>query len=107
MGLYTNKPIADLQKELVSSGFNLNKWHSREYCLIFMGDKVNREILIPYASRVGHLVTPAGKTLSTVEIIEKLRNEDYTAGRVLWGLRPRELARYKHLPEKKGGTNND
>lgn len=82
-----------LTKELKNIGFNTAKWGSKTYCLEFAKD--NKELIAKYHKYASHLVCPAGEYLETDEIEHKIKTEDFTAGRVLWGLRPKVMAKFE------------
>jgi hypothetical protein len=50
-----------------------------------------------FANYANTLVAPGGKRLSAEDIAVKILAEQVTAGRVLWGLRPRRMAKYKNI----------
>lgn len=88
------KPPTGLKKELLRLNFDIDKWFSKTYCNEFTTSLENRELLSKYAKNATHLVCPGGKYLDVSEIEEKIENDSITASRVLWGLRPRKMAKY-------------
>jgi ABC-type lipoprotein export system ATPase subunit len=88
------KPPSGLHTDLKDSGFNHDKWYNKEYCLQFMESEDNRDMFAEYASSLSKHITPAGENLSTEKRAEKIRTEPQTAGRVLWNVRPKEMAKF-------------
>lgn len=88
------KPPSGLTTDLKSAGFDTDKWYDKEYCKEFMSEKENRRVIADYASELSNYVTPGGKNLENDEVENKLLSEDYTAGRVLWNVRKKELAKF-------------
>lgn len=88
------KPPSGLSKDLKSKGFDVSKWFSRCYCLEFMDNHLNKEILLKYTDKIGYLICPAGRYLSEEELAEKVIQDNSTAGRVLWNLRPKKMAKF-------------
>lgn len=90
-----------IRKILKGAGFDDSKWFSKTYCSEFMESTKNREILLDYAKTASFMVCPGGKYLDIEEVEDKIMNDESTAGRVLWGFRPREMAKYVGVPEEK------
>lgn len=88
------RPPVGLAKDLDSCGFDKTKWFEKSYCDKATTNLELRSVLSGYAKNSGHLVAPGGKRLSTEDVAEKIINDPKTAGRVLWGLRPRKMAKY-------------
>lgn len=91
------KPPAGLKKTMTELGFNSEKWFSKLYCNKFTNDYMVRKCLSDYAKKSSHLVCPGGKYLKESEIKNKIIEDEHTASRVLWGLRPRKMAKYINL----------
>lgn len=87
-------PPKTLKKRLKTLGFEEGRWYSKTYCRKFCEDEKVRDLLSEFAESAGHLVVPGGKRLTTEQISYKIKHELFTAGRVLWGFRPREMAKY-------------
>lgn len=88
------KSPAGLEKNLISLGLDVSLWGSPSWCSEVCKDEVVREMLSAYAKNASDLVCPGGKYLSVEEIAIKIKSDSTTAGRVLYGLRQRELAKY-------------
>lgn len=88
------KPPSGLKTDLDEAGFDRDRWHDKDYCIAFMDDREAREMFAEYASDVGVHVSPGGKSLDTERVAEKLRTEPQTAGRVLWNVRPKRMAKF-------------
>lgn len=88
------KPPSGLTTDLKNAGFDVDRWYDEGYCREFMGDAPNRETLSGYSSQVSHLVTPGGENLDEERVAEKIRSEPHTAGRVLWNVRKKRMAKY-------------
>lgn len=83
-----------LKAELQNNGFDVKSWFSKSYCEEFMMDSKHRLILSKYAKYATNLVQPGGAHLSAEEIGDKITQDSVTAGRVLYGLRDRTLAKF-------------
>jgi len=83
-----------LKKDLMSNNFDIKQWYKKSYCLQFMQDKKNREVLAKYSKKIGYLVCPGGKYLEENEIKEKLITTAKLSGRVLWNIRPKKMAKF-------------
>lgn len=94
-----SKPPSGLKTDLKNKGFNKEKWFKKSYCIKFMSKKENRAILKNYLNEIGYLINPGGKYLEEEELIPKFMRSQQQAGRVLWNLRPKRMAKY----EGKGG----
>lgn len=88
------RPPSGLKTALDEMGFDRDRWHRKSYCVDFMQERENREKFAEYAPAVGKHVAPGGKNLDTEEIREKLVEEPHTAGRVLWNVREKEMAKF-------------
>jgi len=88
------KPPTGLKKDLININFDISKWFSKHYCNEFCKEKENRKIISKYGKNSTNLVQPGGKKLTIEEIETKILGDEVTAGRVLWGLRERKLAKY-------------
>jgi ABC-type lipoprotein export system ATPase subunit/GNAT superfamily N-acetyltransferase len=88
------KPPSGLHTDLRELGFNHDRWYDKEYCLKFMEDTEHRKMLSEYADNFDNLITPAGDNISAEERKKKIIDEQFTAGRVLWNVRPKELAKF-------------
>lgn len=89
------KSPAGMRKRLEEEGFDAEKWHSREYCMEFCEDVNHRKAVSEYSNHATTIVCPAGRRLPPEEIKEKIILEKKTAGRVLHGLRTRQLSKYE------------
>lgn len=87
------KSPSGLKKELASAGVDVSLLVSPNYCNEVCLDNKIREIVAKYASHATDLVCPAGEYLSIERIAEKIKNEPFTSGRVLFGLRDRRLSK--------------
>lgn len=87
-------PPSGLLKRLQVEGFDKSRWVNKEYCNEFMRTTKNKRILSEYSDKLGYLICPGGKYLSNEDIVAKLISDDVTAGRVLWNLRPRTMAKF-------------
>lgn len=88
------KPPSGLYSKIKEYGFDKNKWYSKTYCLEFCKDDKVRRKISEYSKKAGYLVTPAGEYLSDEDVKSKILNEVKTCGRVLWGFRPRKMAKF-------------
>lgn len=88
------KPPSDLEKELIALGLDTNLWGSPSWCNEVCKRDDVRITLSKYAKNASDLVCPGGKYLTVEEISNKIKSEPTTAGRVLYGLRQREMAKY-------------
>lgn len=94
------KPPKGLLKELEILDFDKSLWHSKSYCDTVCLSPEVRKILATYSKHAGYLVTPAGEYLTSTKIEYKILNEINTASRVLWGFRPRLMAKYINKNEE-------
>jgi ABC-type ATPase with predicted acetyltransferase domain len=88
------RPPTGLAKDLDSVGFDKAKWFEKSYCDSQGASLQVRELVSKYAGKATHLVAPGGRRPSLEEVAEKIVKDPTTAGRVLWGLRPRSMAKY-------------
>jgi ABC-type ATPase with predicted acetyltransferase domain len=88
------RPPAGLAKDLADLGFEKSKWFEKSYCDAQAVSLAIREAVSRHANKAGNLVAPGGKRPSTAEVAEKIVTDPKTAGRVLWGFRPRTMAKY-------------
>jgi tRNA(Met) C34 N-acetyltransferase TmcA len=89
------KPPTGLKKSLSSFGFDETRWHDKKYLSQFVSNNDVRNALASYSKKATSLVCPAGHYLRDSEIKRKIKDEPYTAARVLFGLRPRVMAKYE------------
>ena len=87
-------PPSGLIKTLKKLNFNFNLWHSKDYCIQFSQNLNVRESIKQYAKNATLLVQPAGKKLTFEEIQQKIQQESFTCGRVIYGLRKRTMAKF-------------
>jgi ABC-type lipoprotein export system ATPase subunit/GNAT superfamily N-acetyltransferase len=88
-------PPTGLKSDLDEHGFDRDRWYNKDYCVEFMEEKKNREMLANYNSDIGRIfISPGGKNTSKEEDREKILNEPHTAGRVLWNIRPKKMAKF-------------
>jgi ABC-type lipoprotein export system ATPase subunit/GNAT superfamily N-acetyltransferase len=83
-----------LKTELQKMGFDTQSWFSKTYCDEFMDKPEHRELLSKFAKYATNLVQPGGAHLTLEEVSAKIVQDSTTAGRVLYGLRDRTLAKY-------------
>lgn len=95
-----SKPPSGLKSKLNNKGFDKDRWFKKSYCVEFMGDKENRKVLLDFVKEINYLITPGGKSLSDEEIKGKIIMDKQTAGRVLWNLRPKRMAKYVGRKDK-------
>lgn len=87
-------PPSGLKTDLKGFDFDRNRWHDKDYCIEFMGERETREMFAEYANDVAMFVRPSGENISTEAVKEKLQTEQHTAGRVLWNVRPKRMAKF-------------
>lgn len=81
--------------ELQNCGFDLKRWHEKEYCLKMCIENIKiREIISKYSKYAHDFVCPGGKYIEDDEIKEKIFNDPNTAARVLFNLREKRYAKY-------------
>lgn len=90
-----NEPDKKLKDELKKRNFCFNKWYDKTYCTTFMGEESNRKMLMKFSEKFGLFVQPGGKKLTDKEIKLKIKKEKFTAGRLLWIVRPKVMAKFK------------
>lgn len=83
-----------LKKSLKELDFNFKKWHDLNYCNQMVRERDFRERLSEFAKHAKKYVQPGGRHLETEEIVMKIKEEPYTAGRVLWQFREKKYAKY-------------
>lgn len=83
-----------LKGSLKELDFNFKKWHDLNYCNQVASDRKFREKLSEFSKHAKKYVQPGGRHLETEEIAMKIKNEPYTAGRVLWQFREKKYAKY-------------
>lgn len=88
------KPPKGLEKDLISLGLDTYLWGSPNWCNEICKRDDVRNVLSKYGKNASDLVCPGGKYLTVEEISNKIKYEVTTAGRVLYGLRQREMAKY-------------
>ena len=86
-----------LKTTMTSAGVDLSRWHEKSYCQSVMASVSLREQLSNFAPHSSHLVCPGGQRLSVEDIAAKIKTDQVTAGRVLWGLRERRLAKFTSM----------
>ena len=86
--------IKGLEKDLISLGLDTYLWGSPNWCNEVCKRDDVRNVLSKYSKNASDLVCPGGKYLTVEEISNKIKYEVTTAGRVLYGLRQREMAKY-------------
>lgn len=87
-----------LAKEISQNGFEISRWHDRSYCSTKCADPDFRAIVAKYSKHASDLVCPGGKKLTNEEICKKILDDEVTAGRVLFGLRDKRMAKYVNNP---------
>lgn len=88
------KPPTGLKTDLKQFDFDRDNWYSKDYCVEFMQDPECREMMAEYASTVNYLVTPGGESLTDDEVAERIESKAQTAGRILWNIRPKTMAKF-------------
>lgn len=88
------KPPTGLTTDLKAEGFDKDQWYSKSYCIDFMQDSDNRDLLAEYAEELSYFVSPGGEYLEDDEVQEKIENDAELAGRVLWNVRPKTMAKF-------------
>lgn len=83
-----------IKKELLNIGFQTDKWYDKTYCVKMCNDYRVRELVSKYSRFATHLICPGGNRPSKCDIKDKIIKDKTTAGRVLWGLRSRTMAKY-------------
>lgn len=83
-----------LKSALKEVDFNFKKWHDLNYCNQVASDRKFRERLSEFSKHAKKYVQPGGRHLETEEISMKIKEEPYTAGRVLWQFREKKYAKY-------------
>ena len=90
-------------KELKQIPLTPLEWSSKKACLALMADTKYRELVVPFAS--SQYVNPGGSLNGSKnrkeELIFLARENQQAAAAVLWGLRPRTMAKFVG-PEHKG-----
>jgi hypothetical protein len=92
---YEVKPKNEFLKQLEYTGFNVDKWFSKDYCVLACGNGALRNVVAKKASSAIRIINPGGRKMTSDEAEEMIMNEHSHAGRFLWTLRPRILAKYK------------
>jgi ABC-type lipoprotein export system ATPase subunit len=91
----TNEPPADLKNELDEHGFDRGQWYKQSYCKEFMAEKEHREMFSEFAHNIGNKrISPGGQRLDDSEIGRIIKEHPDTAGRLLWSLRPKQMAKF-------------
>lgn len=85
---------AGLRAAMESIGMDTRRWHERGYCQSVMANPTSRITLATFANHATHLLAPGGQRLSVPDIMSKIAFDAVTAGRVLWSLRERRLAKF-------------
>ena len=83
-----------LRKSLCSLGFDTAKWHDKSYCLTQASKRCVRDLVANFYKEAADLICPGGAYLPLEAVRSKIENEPATAGRVLFFLRDREMARF-------------
>lgn len=83
-----------LRSAMVALGFDSGRWHEKSYCHSFMQEPSARESLAAFSGHATRLICPGGKRLDSDGVADKIRIDQATAGRVLWSLRDRRLAKF-------------
>lgn len=87
-------PPNGLREKLKSFCFDEDKWQDKKYLNAFCKSEAVRKMLMGYANKASRLVCPAGNYLTESEISAKIESSPQTASTVLFGLRPRTMAKY-------------
>ena len=88
------KPPSGLIKDLKSVSFDFTRWYDKDYLQQVCMSRRVRDLLSKYANKAGSIVIPGGIRIDDDAIAQKIINEPTTAKRVLFGLRPRKMAKY-------------
>lgn len=83
-----------IKKELNGLGFDFKRWHELDYCTEKAKEECVRDLISNFAKYAKKYVQPGGKHLESDEIARKIKEEYYTAGRVLWQFREKSYAKY-------------
>ena len=87
-------PNTKLKKVLINNNFDMKKWYSKSYCDEFMKTIENKRCLLTILTQIHYLICPGGKYLEKDELIQRILDDSNTAGRVLWNLRPKTMAKF-------------
>lgn len=90
-------PPKYLKENLKQFNFDEDKWQDKKYLNMFCESQDVREALSEFSKNATHLVCPAGKYLSESEIKSKIKSNSQIASTVLFGLRPRTMAKYVNI----------
>lgn len=92
---YVVKQKADFVNKLTTKGFDTNKWFSKDYCVDICKKQEIRNIVASLAKGAIRVINPGGRKMSVNEAKHMILSDASHAGRYLWTLRPRTLARYE------------
>lgn len=87
-------PPRKLENDLRLLGLDTSLWDSPSWCFRVCQNSDVRNVVAKYANFAGSLIRPGGAKLSVQDMSIKISNDATTAGRVLFGLRKREMAKY-------------
>lgn len=88
------KPPSGLMNDLKTVNFDFSRWYDKDYLEQVCKNRAVREFLSKYANKAGAIVIPGGVRIDESAIAQKIIDEPTTAKRVLFGLRPRKMAKY-------------
>lgn len=91
---------AGLKSALKQHGFDFERWYDKQYLSGFCDNISARAMLSEFSNKATSMVCPGGKYLTDEEIKEKIVNSKETAARVLFGFRPRTMAKYINKGEE-------
>lgn len=92
---YEIKPKSDFTKQLIKNGFNVDMWFSKDYCVYSCESQNIRDVVATLAKGAIRVINPGGKKLTEDEEKQFITTDASHAGRYLWTLRPRVLAKYR------------
>jgi ABC-type lipoprotein export system ATPase subunit/GNAT superfamily N-acetyltransferase len=92
---YAVTPPMDFVNKLLKLGFDKDKWYSKDYCVEICKNQEIRNIVASLAKGAIRIVNPGGRKINVNEAKSMILSDESHAGRYLWTLRPRILARYE------------
>lgn len=91
---YEVKPKTDFINKLKNTTFDMDKWFSKDYCVSSCQSVNIRKIVATKAEGSIRVLNPGGKKMTIPEAKKMILSESLHAGRYLWTLRPRTLAKF-------------
>lgn len=89
---YVVKPNPELTKNLKRYDFDFKKWFSKAYCIEFCRNEEMRKVVSKIATPTNRLSSELDLNIARIKWLT-LKNKLH-AGRYLWNLRPKVLAKY-------------